>query len=186
MRNKWRLIGIPAWVLAAAAIAYGLVFLTPWFGQRYDSGSGSGQDSKGSYYDGSFDASDPYTRRGVQELAKLQPEQFQETVEALFNNFLRLSEAQLAMLNAAGDDVCVSPLVDCQGVPSKNVKPFIEKALAYKQARESVAIARQSVAIAAGGLDTSRLSLVVSVAAFLVGLAGFGIAMLTYLRKKSA
>jgi hypothetical protein len=100
----------------------------------------------------------------IEDLTKLQPKEFQEIVQRLFDDFIKLSEAELYMLNAV-DDVCHSPLVFCQGVPSKIVKPFVEKALSYKQTRDAAAIS-------AGSLDTARFSLAIAFAAFIVSVAG--------------
>lgn len=174
MRNRPFFVGAILAVLASATIAYGLVFWTPWFGARDDFGFADIYRDSG----GSFESSTEYAD-GIRQLARLQPAEFQTTVEGLFKQLVKLSEAELYMLSSVGNDVCLSPLIDCQSVPGENVKPFVEKALAHKQTREAVSIA-------AGGLDTSRLSLVISFAAFFVSLGGFAIAALTYVRKKAA
>jgi hypothetical protein len=155
MRIKPLLIQAPIVIIASAVIAYGLVFWTPWFGARDDFGFGD-YGSTGWWVTESVDFY-PYTT--VTELAKMQPEQFQALLEEMFYGFLKLSEAQLYMLSAAGDHVCRSTLIDCQGVPSENVKPFIEKALAHKQSANSTTVA--------------QLSLAVAFAAFLISVAGF-------------
>jgi hypothetical protein len=153
-------VGAPVAVILSAIIAYGLVFMTPFF-QRSDGRWVA--DRVTSYY-----YPDTYSFDGwseVQELAKLQPSQFQAVVQTLFDELLKLPEAQLYMLSGAGDDVCQASLIDCQGVPGKNVRPFVDKALAHKQAREAISIS-------SGSLDTAKLSLAVAFAAFLVSVLG--------------
>ena len=169
MRGRSIWISMLLAIFASAAIAYGLVFWTPWFGA-----------STGWYVDswvdvGYYDTSTP----SIRDLAALQPEHYQALVKRLFEELVKLPESELYMLSAAGDDVCVSPLIDCNGVPGRNVRPFVEKALAHKQSRETIAIA-------AGGLYASQLSLAVSIVALVVSAGGFVIAMLTYRRKKDA
>lgn len=167
MPDRGLLLRTCVMVVASASIAYGLVFWTPWFGGRRDFGYG---DYYGSSYDYSYDT---FVPDRVIELAKLQPQEFQELVQSLFDELIKLPEAQLYMLNAAGDEVCLSTLINCQGVPGKNVKPFVEKALAHKQATETIAIS-------SGSLATARLSLAISFAAFLVSVAGL------FLKRKSS
>lgn len=159
MRDRtFYLVGAPVAVVLSALIAYVLVFRTPLFRPAtgwFDIGSGYDYSSDLGYY-GTVDITD---------LKKLQPVEFQALVQSLFDDLLNLSEAQLYMLSGAGDDVCRSSLIDCRGVPGVNVRPFVDKALAHKQAREAVAIS-------AGSLDTAKLSLAVAFAAFLVSVLG--------------
>lgn len=150
MRDRSLLIAVPLIVLLSAGITWALVFKTPWFRD----GSGSWiTDSATSYTKGDWSSYGygDYYPSAVRELAKLQPEEFQEALEQLFNEFVKLSEAQLYMITSA-DDVCLSTLINCQGVPSKNVKPFLEKALAFKQNSGTVTIALWGIAISFGTL----------------------------------
>jgi hypothetical protein len=161
-------IFLPIIVLVSAAIAYALVYGIP---------NATGYDV--------YDYIDTFTpRKGrwvtdsidvypdIVDLAKLQPEEYQEVIKGLFDQLKRLSEAQLYMLSAA-NDVCKSTLIICnEGIPSEIVKPFVEKVLALKQAE-------QNTAISAGSLETARLSLAVAFAAFIVSIFGL------FVKKKS-
>ena len=156
MHDRTLFVTVPLAVLISAAIAYALVFWTPLFkpaSQWYTEGFGD------SY---SYDTYTP----DVTYLKKLQPEEFQGVVQSLFDDLVKLSEGQLYMLSAIdGDDVCRSRFFECVGVPSKYVKPFIDKALSHKQTRVATEIA-------AGSLGTAKLSLAVALAAFLVSMIG--------------
>jgi hypothetical protein len=163
MRNRSVLVVATVVVLLSAFIAHAAVYWTPWFGARADYGIG-GLFRSGGIYPDPISYSYDYFVPDITDLTKLQPEEFQEVIQRLFDDLMHLSEAQLYMLNSV-DEVCLSKLIVCQGIPSKTVKPFLEKALAHKQARESLAIS-------AGSLDTARLSLVVAFAAFIVSIAG--------------
>ena len=163
MRGK-SLAAISTILISSAFIAHALVYWTPWFGARQSFGIDWPFRSDGIYPTSIEYGYYDYFVPDIQDLTKLQPQEFQEVVQRLFDDLINLSEAQLYMLNAV-DDVCHSPLIICQGVPSKVVKPFVEKALSYKQTRETAAIS-------AGSLDTARISLAVAFAAFLVSFAG--------------
>lgn len=176
MRARPLLLSVPIILLVSAVIAHALVYWTPLFGARSNFGIG-GLFQSDWIYPTSIDYFVPL-REEVVELAKLQPEEFQKVVEGLFDELVKLSEAQLYMLNSV-DEVCNSLLIDCQGVPSKNVKPFVEKALSFKQTSEANAIA-------GGSLVTARLSLAVAFAALLISVAGFVVAFMTYRRKRDA
>lgn len=156
MRDKSLLVGVPLAVIVSAAIAYVLVFRTPLFRPS----TGWFEVGRGYSYDYTY-----VSAPDVTDLKKMQPVEYQGLVQSLFDELLKLSEAQLYMLSGAGDDVCRSSLIDCQGVPGINVRPFVDKALAHKQAREAIAIS-------AGSLDTAKLSLAVAFAAFLVSVLG--------------
>jgi hypothetical protein len=158
VKDKSLLVGVPLAVLVSAAIAYAVVFWTPWFKRT------TGWYDVGGYVDLYPDQYGNVVPN-VTDLKNLQPVEFQELVQNLFDDLLRLSEAQLYVLSGAGDDVCRSSLLDCRGVPGINVRPFVDKALAHKQAREAIAIS-------AGSLDTAKLSLAVAFAAFLVSVFG--------------
>jgi hypothetical protein len=165
MRDKSFWILAPLSVAASALIAYALVFWTPWFGAR---GGYGNYDLIETYY------TEPFEKKII-ELSKLKPEDFQSVVKGLFDDLKVLSEEELYMLSAAGDDVCQSPLISCQGLPGRTARPFIEKALAHKQAR-------QTTAIAGGVLETARFSLAVAIFAMLVSVGSWIVAFLTFKR----
>jgi hypothetical protein len=154
MQGRWLLVGIPAWVVTSAAIAYVLVFMTPWFGGYdyiatytprtgwYDTGSGY-----------SFSYSYPDS---VQELAKRQPAEVQALVKDLWKDLIKTDDADLYILKSLSD-VCLGE-IDCRGIPSKDVKPFVEAALASRQTAETATIAWRSLYVAAGSLFVSFLS----------------------------
>lgn len=168
MRERtFYLAGVPIAVVMSAAIAYGIVFVLPKMtGYDYISTyTPHGSDVVGGYYDTS------YPIPNIEDLTKLQPEEFQGLIQDIFDSLVKLPDAQLYMLNAV-DDVCRSTIISCQGVPSKIVKPFIERALAYKQASETNSIAAGGLALAADGLTTARWSLAIAIAALLLSLVG--------------
>jgi hypothetical protein len=159
--RTYYLLGAPIAIVLSAAIAYGIVFLVPKLtGYDYIETFTPFRSKTGTEYGYSYD----YSVLDIQDLTKLQPEEFQGFIQGIFDSLVELSEAQLYMLNSI-DDVCHSTLIFCRGVPSKVVKPFVEKALAYKQTSETRRLA-------AGGLMTSRWSVAIAIAAFLVSVVG--------------
>lgn len=91
----------------------------------------------------------------VTELAKRQPEEAQALVKQLWHSLLQVDEADLYRLKWL-PDVCIE--IDCQGVPSKDVKPYVDLVLSYKQSAAKVV--REQLAIA------------ISVAAFVISVVG--------------
>jgi hypothetical protein len=164
MRDRvFYLLGAPVAIVISAAVAYGLVFLLP---------KATGYD----VYDFASTFTPSYSADfypDVRDLKKLQPEEFQAVIAGVFDDLVKLPEEQLYMLSALdADDVCRSKFLECLGVPGKNIKPFIEKALSHKQTRTTTEIAASS-------LDASRLSLAVAFAAFLVSVIAL------FLKKKA-
>jgi hypothetical protein len=169
MRGRWLAVGIPIWIMASAAIAYALVFMTPWF--RGYSGNSSVSsvywypDKRGSYYDTSHDTIAPssitypseWIPDDVQELAKRQPAEVQKVVKELWDDLIKKSDPDLYILKSL-PDVCLGE-IDCRELQSKDVKPFIEAALALRQTFESATIAWRSLYVAAGSLFVAFLAM---------------------------
>jgi hypothetical protein len=152
------------------AIAYVLVFWTPWFGGydyvgTYTPRTGWYETGRGYSYSYSYSVPD-----SVEELAKRQPEEVQALVKELWKDLIKADDADLYILKSLSD-VCLGE-IDCRGIPSKDVKQFIEAALAARQTGETATIAWRSLYVAAGSLFVSFLSM------------GFGAFALT--RKKPA
>jgi hypothetical protein len=83
---------------------------------------------------------------------------------------IKTDDADLYILKSL-PDVCLGD-IDCRGLQGKDVKPFVEAALASRQTFEAAAIAWRSLYVAAGGLFVSLLSM--------------GFAGLTLTRRKKA
>jgi hypothetical protein len=163
MHNKWLYVGIPAWILMSAAIAYGLVFWTPWFGIREDFGWSRGGVYIYPTYVEYFTTATPYPL-DVQELAKRQPAEVQDIVKELWGKLVGLDDADLYILKSL-PDVCLGN-VDCLGLHSRDVKPFVEAALAARQTFETATIAWRSLYVAAGSLFISFLSVGIAALTF--------------------
>jgi hypothetical protein len=168
------LVGAPIAVVLSAAFAYALVFILPQV-TGYDVydyiGTYTAHSSRSTGPEWGYDYSVP----DIQDLTKLQPEEFQAVISSLFDELVKLPEEQLYMLSALDtENVCRSKFLECLGVPGTYVKLFIEKALSHKQTRSTKEIA-------AGSLDTAKLSLAVAFAAFLVSVLG----MLVKRRRKT-
>jgi hypothetical protein len=125
-------------------------FDTGWFG------TWSGYDS----YDYSVpDAS--YDFYPLKELKKLSPQDEWQALDAIAKNLEKNTDAELYMLRAA-PDVCVTDLVDCEGLTDTKVKPFIDAVLAKRQTLETVAYYQRTNLIAGGSLFVGLLALIVS------------------------
>src|SRR6202451_2265517 len=101
MSNRWLAIGVPIWIISSAAIAYALVFLTPWFREyEYSGGSYSvgidystrpKYDHVGTLTPGSVEV----YLDDFRELAKRQPAEVQKVVKELWGDLLKMSEPDL-------------------------------------------------------------------------------------------
>jgi hypothetical protein len=137
-------------VIAAAVIAYGIVFWTPWFGARPDYGI-SKVDA--GYADYSYDYS---VLADVRELGKRQPEEVQAVATELWDALLKEEEGTLYRLKWV-PDVCIE--FDCRNVLSSDVKPYIDLVLGYKQSAEKTYRERLTLAISITALLVSMLAL---------------------------
>jgi hypothetical protein len=90
----------------------------------------------------------------------------QVVVGELFDELITKSEDELYRLQLL-PDICSSDFY-CRGVPSIELKPFIEAALARVKTRDTNLAAKEANTIAAASLHASRLSLTIAFAAFLV------------------
>jgi hypothetical protein len=150
MRGRWLFVAIPIWIVVSAAITYGLVFWTPWF---KDDGGYWVVTTATPIYDGSYD----FYPLAAQELSKRQPDEVQALVKELWKDLVRSDDAELYILKSL-DNVCLGE-IDCRGIPSKDVKPFVEAALAAKQTIETATIAWRGLYVAAGSLFVAFLSM---------------------------
>jgi len=146
-------------VLASAAIAYGLVFWTPWLA-RYGGWDTRGYTDYGTvtYSPDTYSYSYSYPD-SVQELAKRQPLEVQVLVKDLWKDLMKTDEADLFVLKSL-PDVCLGE-IDCRGMRGKDVKPFVEAALAHKQGAEGAWIARLSLVVAVFAALVSFIGLIV-------------------------
>jgi hypothetical protein len=182
MRGRLLLVGVPIWVVLSAVIAYGMFFWTPWFGVRANFGWGRGSVYIPDYINTEIlDYTNTYVRwyylgssssdlSSVQELAKRQSAEVQPLVKDLFKDLMKRSNAELYILRSL-PDVCLGEIA-CRRIPSKDVKPFVEAALALRQTIETATIAWRSLYVAAGSLLVAFLSM---------GLAAF-----TFVTRKKA
>jgi hypothetical protein len=161
MRRWWLAISISIWIISSATIAYVLVFVTPWFGGKYSGNShligiDYSWDMGDTIAPSSIDYYSKWIPGDVQELAKRQPAEVQKVVKELWSDLIKKSDPDLYILKSL-PDVCLGE-IDCRDLESKDVKPFIEAALALRQTLETATIAWRSLYVAAGSLFVSFLS----------------------------
>jgi hypothetical protein len=97
-------------------------------------------------------------------LIEREPEAIQKLLPGLYAELLQKPNDELYILKSI-DDPCMSDSLDCNGVPTKTVKPFIEAALAQKHAVETATIGWHGLFVAIGGMFISFFSLIVAFAA---------------------
>jgi hypothetical protein len=97
-------------------------------------------------------------------LIEREPEVIQKLLPGLYTQLLQKPNDELYILKSL-DDPCMSDSFDCNGVPSKTIKPFIEAALAQKHAVETATIGWRGLFVAVGGIIISFFSLIVAFAA---------------------
>lgn len=76
---------------------------------------------------------------------------------------LRLTDDEALLRMKAFEDVCINDLVDCRGLPSTKVKPFIEAILADRQRLRDVSnaqSARNANYVSAGSLFIAFVALI--------------------------
>jgi hypothetical protein len=87
------------------------------------------------------------------------PANIQPQLDKIFEDLSNLPDERLYILNAA-PDVCSTPqILDCRGVPTATVKPFVAMALDRRKAEHTDNATRQSFYVASGGFRVSVLSL---------------------------
>jgi hypothetical protein len=90
------------------------------------------------------------------------PINIQPLLDKIFIDLSKLPDERLYVLNAA-PDVCITPAeLDCHGVPTATVKPFVAMALDRRKAEHADTATRQSLYISGGGFGVSVLSLFLS------------------------
>jgi hypothetical protein len=105
-------------------------------------------------------------RNAQQNAQAAAPINIQPLLDKIFVDLSKLPDERLYVLNAA-PDVCTTPAeLDCRGVPTATVKPFVAMALDRRKAEHADTATRQSLYISGGGFGVSVLSLVLSAFGF--------------------
>ena len=91
----------------------------------------------------------------------------QDTLKRIFQELREKPTDQLFVLKSEADPCADVILLDCRGLNNKDVKPFIEAALSYRQAEGTEALAWQANLIAGGGVG---ISLLLGIVGIVVGL----------------
>jgi hypothetical protein len=118
----------------------------------------------GGYSDGYFGHADLYP--DAKALSDRQPREVQEVVRPLFAKLLDKPNDELYLLKAHKDVCALTELIDCDGVSSQVIKPFVDSALDLKKYNDSAYRSWVSLVIALGSLVVSLLSLAFAVLAF--------------------
>jgi hypothetical protein len=143
MRNRWILV-----VLSVSGIVVG--FFLPAQIRQY-------------MWDGGYIDSAGYTEYSYSEkLAKREPAEIQKDLKGIFDVLAVGSEADLFVLKSSDDPCLLEDLIFCRGIPSEKVKPFIEAALAFKQAAQAREMSSRNNLISVGSLCVSFLGLVIA------------------------
>jgi hypothetical protein len=116
-------------------------------------------------YDGYFSPDSPNSGReygyigSTTQLKKLSPADERPLLDAITGDLKQKSSAELFQLKAY-EDVCSIDIVDCRGLTTAKVKPFIDAVLSDRQSAETALDARASNIIAAGSLLISIVALI--------------------------
>jgi len=133
-----------------------MMFWITFFGVKtgwYDVGSYYGTyTSDYGFTDYSYDGS-------TVQLKKLSPADERPLLDAISDDLKQKSNAELFQLRAY-EDVCAIDVVDCRGLTTAKVKPFIDAVLSDRQSAETALDARASNIIAAGSLFISIVALI--------------------------
>jgi hypothetical protein len=150
-----------AFVLTSTVL-YWLPYLrekTGW----YDTGSGYVPPYSSTYYPPytstyypPFDAG--FTDYSLRDLKKLTPAAEREVLDQISSELKQKSNAELFQMRAF-TDVCGNGLVNCRGLKTTTVKPFIDAVLSDRQIADTAWFARTANWIAAGSLFVSFLAL---------------------------
>jgi hypothetical protein len=152
-----------AMVVVAFCITWALIFWTPFFpqySQLETVDTSYPLDAEG-YTQGRFKSSGPGESG---RLIERESETIQKLLRGLYAELLQKPNDELYILKSV-DDPCMSESLECNGVPTKTVKPFIEAALAQKHAVEAATIGWRGLFVAMGSLIVSFFSLIVAFAA---------------------
>jgi hypothetical protein len=109
-------------------------------------------DTRGSFDLGSYDLS-------VRDLTKLSPAQQRHLFGLISDELREKTNAELFQMRAF-DDVCGAKLVECWGIESTKVKPFIDAVLSDRQTAETAHYSRAANLISGGSLFVSFLALI--------------------------
>jgi hypothetical protein len=96
------------------------------------------------------------------ELAKRQPADIQKDLKEIFDELVHSSDADLFILKSSDDPCLLEALLFCRLIPSEKVKPFIEAALAFKQAAQAREISLKNNLISLGSLLVSFIGLIIA------------------------
>jgi hypothetical protein len=80
----------------------------------------------------------------------------------LFDDLKRTNDDVLFVLKSADDPCQLKGPLNCRGLPGDKVKPFLEAAIAYRQAENSSAASLRSLWVALGALFVSCCSMAIS------------------------
>jgi hypothetical protein len=108
------------------------------------------------YYDlGSYNTLGYYDT----QLKKLSPADERPLLDAISGDLKQKTNAELFQLKAY-EDVCAIDVIDCRGLTTAKVKPFIDAILSDRQSAETALSAHTANNIAAGSLFISLVALI--------------------------
>jgi hypothetical protein len=109
-------------------------------------------------YFGDYASAPGYTDYSTQ-LKTLSPAEERPLLDAISGDLKQKPTAELFQLKAY-EDVCAIDAIDCRGLTTAKVKPFIDAILSDRQSAETALYARTSDFIAAGSLFISIVALI--------------------------
>jgi hypothetical protein len=148
MRTTARILGV---LTGAFILTSAVMFWLPFL-----------QRTTGWYYDTSFDFyPDVYGDYSpdTEALRKLSPLEERQLLDEISGELKQKSNSELYQLKPF-EDLCVNNLVDCRGLTSIKVKPFIDAILADRQTAETALYARAANFISGGSLFISFIALI--------------------------
>jgi hypothetical protein len=99
-------------------------------------------------------------------LRNLAPIEERPLLEVISSELQRKTDSELYKLKAF-EDICANDLVNCRGLPSAKIKPFIDAELSARHAAETASLARLANFIAEGSLFISCLALIFTALTYL-------------------
>jgi hypothetical protein len=151
MRNRWILVFVLVSAIVAGALSCALLL------RKYQIDGGYIDLGYG------FTYGSGYTEYSYSEkLAKREPAEIQKDLKGIFDELVEGSEADLFVLKSSDDPCLLAELIFCRKIPSEKVKPFIEAALAFKQATQAREMSLKNNLISLGSLLVSFAGLIIA------------------------
>ena len=95
----------------------------------------------------------------VEDLKKLSPIVERELLNGISTELKKKANPELYQMKAF-EDVCANDVVDCQGLASSKIKPFIDAILSDRQSAETAFYYRTANIISGGSLFISFVALI--------------------------